>query len=71
MTIHRDISITIAPGMSPDVGTLINMAERAMRLAGVQRYYRVRFFESTRGKSRDEVLDLIRKQIVVRYEQRD
>jgi len=69
MTIYRDISITIEPGTP--VETLINKTERAMRLAGVQRYYRVRFFESTRGKSRDEVLELIRKQIGIRYEQRD
>lgn len=71
MTIHRDISITIPWNTNPGVDTLVSMAERAMRLAGIQRYYRVRFAESTSGKSREEVLGLIRKQITVNYEERD
>jgi hypothetical protein len=71
MTIHRDISITIPWNENPGVETLVSMTERALRLAGVQRFYRVQFAESARGKSRDEVLDLIRKQVVIKYEDRD
>lgn len=71
MTIHRDISITIPWNTNPGADTLVDMALTAMRLAGVHRPYRVEFAKSTGGKNRDEVLDLIRKQITVRHEQRD